>query len=176
MSRTERYRLPGPHAVIDPSGMLTLAPLHFPVQSIASLTLDWGNGQTWALDATQIELPENARCVNLPAPLPVTGTTGMLGMLPRGWSTVAMQRAGPLWVLATYTGGLTAGVLPADFVQAVCWVACHLLGYRENPTGAAERRLGKKALVSRLRGDTTDASTLLTDAKAILRAYRNVAM
>lgn len=176
MNRTERYRLPGPHAVIDPSGMLTLAPLHFPVQAVANLTLDWGNGQTWALDATQIELPESARCVNLPAPLPVMGTTGMLGALPRGWSDVAMQRAGPLWVVATYTGGLIAGALPGDFVQAVCWVACHLLGYRENPTGAAERRLGKKVLVSRLRGDLMDASMLLTDAKAILRVYRNFGM
>lgn len=175
-SRTERYRLPGPHAVIDATGMLTLTPLHFPVQAVASLTLDGGNGQTWALDAAQIELPESARCFNVPAPLPVTGMTGMLGALPRSWGGIALQRAGPLWVEVTYTGGLTAGALPGDFVQAVCWVACHLLGYRENPTGAAERRLGQKTLVSRLRGDTTDASMLLSDAKAILRAYRNCAM
>jgi hypothetical protein len=176
LSRSERYRLPGPHAVLDPAGVLTVRPLHFPVQSVSALTLDWGQGQTWTLDASQIEFPETARGFDMPPPLPVLGTTGFvgpLGGLPRAWSDIALSRAGPIWVACTYTGGLTAGALPYDFVQGVGWVACHFLGYRENPTGAAERRLGKKALVSRLRGDIGDESLLLADAKRALAAYRN---
>jgi hypothetical protein len=71
------------------------------------------------------------------------------------------------------TNGRASRQALRHFVQAVCWVACPFLGYRENPTGAAERRLGKKALVNRLRGD---ASTLLSDATAFLSAYRDTGM
>jgi hypothetical protein len=176
LSRSERYRLPGPHATLDPAGVLTVRPLHFPVQAVSALTLDWGLGQTWTLDVTQLEFPGTARSFDVPPPLPVTGTTGFVGApggWPRAWSDIALSRSGPLWVALTYIGGLTASALPYDFVQAVSWVACHLLGYRENPTGAAERRMGKKALVSRLRGDLGDESLLLADAKRALAGYRN---
>ena len=175
-SRSERYRLPGPYAVLDPSGVLTVRVLHFPLQSVTSLVLDWGHGQTWTLDVTQIEFPTSTRSFDMPPPMPVVGTTGVLiapGGLPRAWSDIALSRMGPLWVAVSYIGGLTAGALPWEFAQAVCWVAGHLLGYRENPTGAAERRLGKKVVVSRLRGDKINESALLADAKAVLEAYRN---
>ncbi len=173
VARAERCRLPGPHATLDADGVLTVRPLHFPVQSVSSLTLDWGQGQTWSLDATQIEYPNSARSFDLPPPLPVLATSGFIGSLPRAWNTLMLNRMGPAWVILNYTGGLTQGALPMEFVQAVCWVACHLLGYRENPTGAAERRLGKKALVARLRGESGDQSGLLEDARAVLEAYRN---
>jgi hypothetical protein len=176
LTRTERYRLPGPYATIDPAGVLTVRVLHFPLQAVASLVLDWGQGQTWTLDVTQIEFPTSTRSFDVPPPLPIIGSTGVLiapGGLPRAWSDIALSRMGPLWVAVSYTGGLTPGALPWDFTQAVCWVACHLLGYRENPTGAAERHLGKKALVNRLRGDKINESALLADAKAVLEAYRN---
>src|SRR5579875_3193298 len=88
-ARNERYRLPGPHAVLDPAGVLTVRPLHFPVQAVTALMLDWGQGQTWSLDVTQIEFPESARSFDVPPPIPVVGTTGFLvapGGLPRAWS------------------------------------------------------------------------------------------
>ncbi|MBA3822777.1 MAG: hypothetical protein H0X24_02590 [Ktedonobacterales bacterium] len=176
LSRTEHHRLPGTRAALGVGGELAVWPLHFPVQSVASLALDWGQGQTWTLDATKIIFTSSARSFDLPPPLPVLTTTGVLvapGGLPRAWSDIALSRAGPVWVNLTYQGGLVAGAMPWDFTQAVCWVAAHLLGYRENPTGAAQRQLGKKTLVSRLRGDMGDESTLLADAKGVLEAYRN---
>jgi hypothetical protein len=72
----------------------------------------------------------------------------------------------------TYVGGFNAGALPYDVQQACAWVVSDLLAYRQNPGGAAEVRLGKKATVSRLRGDLSGDSILLLQAKAALEPYK----
>ncbi len=176
LARVETLRLPGPMAALDPSGVLTVRPPHFPVQTVSALALDWGQGVTWSLDPTQIKLPSFARSFDVPAPLPLPGSLPGAPGLPRTWETLIRGRAGPLWVNLTYVAGLPAASLPWDFVQAVAWVACHLLGVRENPTGAAERHIGKKQLINRQRGDRDDTSFWLASARTALEPYRNRAL
>lgn len=170
LARTERHRLPGPHAAIDPAGTLSVRPLHFPLQAVAALTLDWGQGVTWGLDQTQIEPAADGRSFDLPPPAPVLTASGG-PVWPRG--DLALLRAGPLWLELTYTAGIPAGAVPWDLALGVTLVACHYLSLRENPTGAAERHLGKKAVMSRQRGEGEGASALLTDARRLLMPYRN---
>jgi hypothetical protein len=172
LARSETLRLPSSHAMLDPSGVLTVRPMHFPVQSVSALTLDWGQGVTWSLDTTQTKIPSFGRSIDLPAPMPVNGSMPPMAWPPT-WETLIRSRAGPLWVEISYTGGLTVGALPWDLVQGVTWIACHLLSVRENPTGAVERVLGKKTLTSRLRGDREETSVWLANARLALEPYRN---
>jgi hypothetical protein len=79
-----------------------------------------------------------------------------------------LSRTHRQWAVLTYTGGITPGTVPYDVQQACAWVVSDLLGQRQNPTGAAEVHLGKKALVARLRGDLTGDSMLIVRAKAAL--------
>jgi hypothetical protein len=83
-----------------------------------------------------------------------------------------LSRARRQWAVISYVGGLTAGAVPYDVQQACAWVVSDFLGYRQNPAGAAEVRLGKREVVTRLRGDLSGDSILLLQAKAALEIYR----
>jgi hypothetical protein len=117
-NRTEHHRLPGTRATLGPEGALTVWPLHFPVQSVTALALDWGQGQTWTLNTATIILTTSARSFDVPPPMPVLATTGVLvgpGGLPGAWTDLTLNRAGPVWLDLTYQGGLVAGAVPYDF-------------------------------------------------------------
>lgn len=167
-TRTERWTMPSARAALDRDQVLAVRPGHFPVQSVSALAIEFGQGQNLAFDVTQIELPAAGRLVHLPYLLQASPSPGQQLLLEsRGLSRSRRQ-----WAVLTYVGGFNAGALPYDIQQACAWVVSDLLAFRQNPTGAAEMRLGKKALVARLRGDLTGDSILLLRAKAALEPYK----
>jgi hypothetical protein len=167
-TRTERWTMPSTRAYLDRDQVLAVRPAHFPVQSVSALAIEFGQGQSLAFDATQIELPSVARMVYLPYLLQASPTPGQQLVL----ESAGLARGRRQWAVLTYVGGFNAGALPYDVQQACAWVVSDLLAYRQNPGGAAEVRLGKKATVSRLRGDLSGDSILLLQAKAALEPYK----
>jgi hypothetical protein len=168
LARTERWTMPSTRAHLDRDGVLVVRPGHFPVQSVSALSVELGQGQTLAFDASQIELPSAGRVIALPYLLAASPSPGQQLLL----ETHGLARGRRQWAVLTYLGGLTAGTLPYDVQQACAWVVGDLLGQRQNPTGAAELHLGKKSLIARQRGDLTGDSLLLLRAKAILEPHK----
>ncbi len=168
LSRSERWGMPSARASLDRDGVLVVRPGHFPVQSVAAVAVELGQGQSLALDATQVELPASGRVVEVPYLLGAGVTAGLPFLL----QATGLSRARRQWVTLTYTGGLTPGALPYDVQLACVWVTSALLAERRNPTGAARVHTGKFELEARLRGDTSGDSILLLQAKRALDPYR----
>jgi hypothetical protein len=61
--------------------------------------------------------------------------------------------------------------IPDDIRKACHFLVSDLLGYRRNPTGAAEIRLGDSQISARLRGDTSGNSILMIQARSLLLPY-----
>jgi hypothetical protein len=167
-SRTERWTMPSTRAHLDRDGVLVVRPGHFPIQSVSALSVELGQGQSLAFDISQLELPSDGRLVELPYLLAASPSVGQQLLL----ETRGLSRARRQWAVLTYVGGFNANVVPYEVQQACAWVVSDLLGYRQNPAGAAEVRLGKKEVVARLRGDLSGDSILLLQAKAALEAYK----
>jgi hypothetical protein len=168
LTRTERWRMPSTRAHLDRDQVLVVRPGHFPVQSVSALAIELGQGQSLTFDTTQIELPSTGRLVELPYLLQASPTVGQQSLL----ESRGLSRGRHQWATLTYLGGFTAGAVPYDLQQACAWVVSDLLGYRQNPSGAAELRLGKKEVVTRLRGDLSGDSILLLQAKTALEPYK----
>lgn len=172
VARQERWGMPGIRAALDRDGVLVIRPGHWPVQSVAVVAIDLGDGQTLALDATQVELPSGGRLVEVPYLLSAAPSPGQMLVL----ETAGLSRSRRQWATLTYTGGLTISAVPYDVQQACVWVTSELLAERRNPTGAAAMKLGKYEVQARLRGDETGDSLLLMQAKAALAPYRERGM
>jgi hypothetical protein len=168
VSRTERWSMPSARAALDRDGVLLLRPGQFPVQSLSTLTVELGQGQTLTLDVSQVELPVSGRLVEIPYLLANPASPGQQLLL----ETAGLSRSRRQWVTVTYLGGITPGAVPYDVQQACVWVTSDLLAQRRNPAGAAAVRQGKFELQARLRGDETGDSILLLHAKAALEPYR----
>lgn len=169
VSRFERWGMPSARASLDRDGVLLLRPGHFPIQSVTTLAIELGQGESLSLDVSQIELSTSGRLIEIPYLLFAGAVTpGEQLML----ETFGLSRARRQWATVTYTGGVTLGAVPYDLQQAVVWVASDLLAQRRNPSGAAVVHQGKFELQARLRGDASDDSILLSHAKEALEPYR----
>lgn len=167
LARTERHAMPTTRAYLDRDGILAIMPGHFPVQSVASVAIEFGQGQSLTLDATGLELPTSARVVEFPYLLQNGISIGaQLFLGSRGLSRSLRQ-----WATITYSGGIPVGAVPYDIEQAAVWITSDLLSQRQNPTGAAEQSLGKRRLVQRQRGDVVGDSILLLRAHDALQPY-----
>jgi hypothetical protein len=172
VSREERWGMPGTRAALDRDGVLVIRPGHWPVQSVAAVALDLGDGQALALDATQAQVASGGRLIEVPYLLSAAPAPGQMLAL----ETAGLPRARRQWATLTYTGGIPASAVPYDVRQACVWVTSELLAERRNPTGAAVMRMGKYEIQARLRGDETGDSLLLIQAKAALAPYRERGM
>lgn len=169
LSRTERWGMPGSRAWLDRDGVLAVRPGHFPVQSVAALSIESGAGTAWDCDVSRLEIPSSGRLVE--APLLVASAGG--AQLPSLLSLAGLSRAHRHWIVLTYVGGIAVGSVPYDVQQACIWVTSDLLAQRKNPTGAAVVKMGKFELQARPRVDPTGDSLLVLHAKAALEPYRS---
>lgn len=168
LSRTERWGMPSTRAWVDRDFVVSVRPGHFPVQSLASLSIELGQGSSLAIDVSQLELATVGRLIEIPYLLQTTPTVGQQLLL----ETRGLSRARRQWAVLTYTGGITVGQVPYDIQQAAIWVTSDMLSQRANPTGAAEVALGKRTHVFRQRGDTVGDSILLLRAHDALQPYK----
>jgi hypothetical protein len=160
--------MPTTRAYISRDNVITVRPGHFPVQSITALTIEFGQGQSLALDVSAPELMTVGRIVEVPYLLLGGPTVGQQLML----ETKGLSRSQREWAVLTYTGGVAIGSVPWDIQQAMVWVVADMLSQRLNPTGAAEVALGKRKIVQRQRGDVVGDSILLLRAHDALQPYK----
>ena len=159
--------MPGNRAWLERDRVLCLRPGHFPIQTVAALSLESAPGQALSLDVTQIELVSSGRLIEIPL---------AAGLLQAGqviFPGAGVSRRRRQWVVATYSGCIAIGTVPYEVRQACFWVASEFLGQRRNPTGAALVRQGKFELQARPWGDRSGDSTLLLQAKSALEPYRD---
>lgn len=168
VARTELWGMPSARAYLDRDSVVCCRPGHFPVQSVSAASIQFGQGQSLALDVTQLQ-NTGGRLVELPYLLQTSPTVGVQLLLEnRGLSRSRRQ-----WLSLTYTGGFTPGSVPYGVAQAVTWIASDLVAQRLNPTGASELDLGKRRVVQRQRGDVVGDSILLLRARDMLDPYRS---
>ena len=162
--------MPSARAALDRDGVLVIRPGHFPVQSLAAVAVELGQGQSISFDPTQAELPSAGRLIEIPYLLGGALTPGQVLLL----ETSGLSRSRRQWATLTYTAGLTPGAVPYDVQLACVWITSEQLAERRNPAGAASIRQGKYQLDARLRGDTSGDSILLLQAKHALAPYRDL--
>jgi hypothetical protein len=167
-TRTERWSMPTSRAYLDRDGVLVVRPGHFPITSVSVLAVEFGQGQSLSFDASQVELASGGRLVQLPYLLGASVSPVQQLLL----ETHGLSRARRQWAVVTYLAGLPVGALPYDVSLACAWLVGDLLAGRQNPSGAAELRLGKKELVARQRGDPSADSLLMRRAKDALEPYK----
>lgn len=168
MTRTERWAMPSMRAHIDRDSTIVVMPGHFPVQSVSSLSIELGQGQTLGLDVSSVEQQTSGRLIEVPYLLLGGPTVGQQLML----QAHGLSRSQRQWAVVTYVGGITSGSVPWDVQQAMVWIVSELLSQRRNPTGAGEYKLGKLDVVQRQRGDLVGDSLLMLRAHDILQPYR----
>jgi hypothetical protein len=108
ISRMERWGAPGSRAWLDGDAVLAVRPGHFPVQSVATVTVTLLDGTALSLDTTQTQVVSSGRLIELPLTLT---SYASLPVTPGG---PLLSRSRRQWVSVTYTGGVTVGELPYD--------------------------------------------------------------
>jgi hypothetical protein len=168
VARTETWPMPTGRAYIDRDQVVVVRPGHFPVQTVTTLQIQFGQGQTLSLDVSQDELASPGRTIEVPYLLAGQPNAGVqLFLESRGLSRARRQ-----WAQVTYTGGIPVGSVPYDIQQACALLVSEILSQRQNPTGASEMILGKRTVVQRQRGDLIGDSLLLLRARDLLEPWR----
>jgi hypothetical protein len=148
VSRTEVATGPSLRVTFDVDYTLVIHPWRWPIQSLSSVSVQFGADQAIQLAMAPLFIPTEQRYVEIPYqtanPSPVTYT--IQGR--RGDSFVAT------W---TYVAGacLTASLtsVPDDLRTACYLLVADILAQRQNPYGLSEVQQGKLHRVMRLRGD-----------------------
>lgn len=180
LTRTDTLRGPTSRCAISPDGTLTLRCYHFPVvqSSIQSINLQIANNPPLGLSLSYVRVSNDGRIVELPGAGRAPGVTwagsAYLGRsLPRGFDMYAdiTYLGGPVALPGT---SVTARRnVPMPIRQAMIYLVMDLLGYRSNPTGAAEVSIGNKSISQALRGDLTGESILYKQAAKLLSPFSN---
>lgn len=169
--RNDNYELGTTRAYLDPNYTLVLRPNYFPVTAITAVSLEQSPGLVVNLDPTGVELDSRQRLIMLPIIQHIGAITGNPWVLNDAWLTREDQG----WCRLTYTAGFPYGSLPFDLQQAVAFIVQEIMGYSQNPTGAAQFRHGDTWITQRLRGrevESTADGVFLMQAKNLLTRYR----
>lgn len=158
-------------AAITRNGQLVVHPKHTPVTAISSISLLIQGLTTVTLSTNYAQLDADGLVLTMTQLSSSSGSSTFWGAF-----SPPAQPTTPGFVQLSYTAGFLYSAMPADVRQAAIWLTSDLLSDRRNPTGAAEVQQGKTHLVTKLRGDLTGESTLVTRAHARLNRYRQRAM
>lgn len=158
--------LPSMLASIDTQNMLLFRPIHFPVTAVSAISIAAIQGQGMVLDATQAFIDANQQYVRVPV-LNATGPASQV-YFPQ----MPFNRQQQQWLTITYTAGYLVSALPADVRDGAILLTSAILSRRANPTGADQIDIGKKRLVTTLRGDNTGEGLLVKEARRKLARYK----
>jgi hypothetical protein len=175
-SRTETYYCPSARAVIDRDYTLILRPYHFPIRSLASLSIQQGGATPFTVNTSMIPnpLPYGMNRIDVPFLQPIGNT------LPSAYITRPFARGVGAYVACTYVGGPIVGSdfasVPYDIREATRLLVADQLGWRQNNTGAASVKIGDVNYTTELRAAAADGnSRLRAQAEARLLPYRTPA-
>jgi hypothetical protein len=162
-NRTELLRGPNSfRAAFDSDNALKLRPYHFPIISVASVSVQVGAMVSSALDLTYLQIPDGQRMLTIPyaryMPAAVTFRRDL------GFMASLTYTAGP-------AGGLTLDTVPMDIRDATYLLILDVIARRQNPQGAASVTRGNVTFEARLRGDKGGKSINRMDAEDLLQNY-----
>lgn len=168
IARSEIYESPYFGAEFSVDNALHIHPYHFPVTSVASVTVQVGAMTPIGLSLTNMYLSNGGRQVVLPwAQLATTSSPYYL--------RTPFSRNAEIAVTLTYTAGPIAGSslssVPSDIQRATMLLTSDLLAVRKNPVGAANVHRGDESYEFELRGDFSGHSLLYKNAENRLRIY-----
>lgn len=177
-ARTETLAGPSMYrAVFDRDNVLLIKPYHFPVRSVASISVQFGADTPVAVSTTYLVLPDGARVIHVPAPqqIAVNGAPVFYTPYPRGK---------PFYVTLSYTGGpcngTTLSSVPYDIKEAVTFIALDRMAFRSNNLGVVMSRRGdvmfQHAAHTRGAGGVGGDSLFLMQAKEKLLPYMRDAL
>lgn len=162
----ELLAMPTMRGSIDNHYALHFRPRHWPIQSLASLSITTVPNNTIQYDPTQVIIDSDKQICSMPnmQPLPLAGS----GQAPYPiWNTVSRYQQAQLAI--TYTAGYST--MPADVIEAAVLLTSDILAKRLNPVGAPDIQSGDRHISAVLRGDNSGESLLVKRAKKILDNY-----
>lgn len=162
----EKLAMPTMRASIDNQYALHFRPRHWPISSVASISITTVPDNTIQYDPTTIIIDSDKQICSIPnlQPLPLPGS----GQSPYPiWNVTGRYREAQ--VTLTYIAGYA--IIPSDVIEAATLLASDTLAKRENPVGALELGSGNRHISAAIRGETTGDSILFKRAKKILDNY-----
>lgn len=162
----ELLAMPTMRGSIDNHYALHFRPRHWPIQSLASLSITTVPNNTIQYDPTQVIIDSDKQICSMPnmQPLPLSGS----GQAPYPiWNTVSRYQQAQLAI--TYTAGYAT--MPPDVIEAAVLLTSDILAKRLNPVGAPDLQSGDRHISAVLRGDNSGESLLRKRAQHILDNY-----
>lgn len=162
----ELLAMPTMRGSIDNHYALHFRPRHWPIQSLASLSITTVPSNTINYDPTQVIIDSDKQICSMPnmQPLPLAGS----GQAPYPiWNTVSRYQQAQLAI--TYTAGYST--MPTDVTEAAVLLTSDIIAKRLNPVGAPDIQSGDRHISAVLRGDNSGESLLMKRARHILDFY-----
>jgi hypothetical protein len=166
---TDTLRMPSMRAALDNAQQLAIRPRHFPVSSVASLSLKSSQSDSLTYDPAQAIIDGTAQVVYVPALLSTGGGSTSYSLLP------TRSRIANMWVTVSYVAGYPAMAIPGDVREAVMLLLSDILAKRLNPSGAYETQMGKRRIRLSSTADTSGDSALVKRARQLLQNYSSEA-
>lgn len=164
----ETLLIPSMRGAFDNHHMLVIRPRHFPVEAATGLVIETNAMSPITYDASQMILDGAQQVVTVPFLASIAGSNqGYGGMFGMG----RLSRATPLYLKISYTAGYPSSALPGDIADVAIMLTSEIIGRRQNPTGAAQIRLGDKQIVATSSRDVMGESLLVKMAKQKLQQY-----
>ncbi len=162
-TRTETYELDTPWAYVDEYQSLVMRALWFPINSISSATIQVPGGGSIGIATANAVFDVNTQRVTFPQVQPATGV-----QILQGWqlASVPFQRGMQGWLQVTFSSGFASNAIPDEIQEAAILFTQEILGYAQNPTGAAMIRRGDVTLMQQGRGSAKEKSSDGQYAKA----------
>lgn len=166
-TQNETLRMPSIRASLDNQFALTFKPRQYPITALTSVAIQTFQGVSIQYDPSYATIAGDRETITMSALVTLSGSDTSTTY----FYAQPLTRTTNAWLLYTYTAGYAQGALPHDVELACTYLVSDLLGLRDNPTGAAQLVIGKRNLVSALRGDTSGESLLYKSAIKILSNY-----
>lgn len=166
---SETLLIPSMRGAFDNHHMLVIRPRHFPVESATGLIIETNAMTPMTYDASQMILDGAQQVVTVPFLASLAGGNQGYGGLFGGMGR--MSRAASLYLKISYTAGYASSALPGDIADVAIMLTSEIIGRRQNPTGAAQLRLGDKQIVATSPRDLVGESLLVKMAKQKLQQY-----
>lgn len=168
VSYTDTIPLQSMQAAIDQRGRLYLRPRNYPISQVTALSLETVAGQTMPLDPTQAIIDSLRASVYVPVLQALSGGGAGSGTWSYVVGTNNVDRNLGGEVIIGYTAGFPYAAMPVDVQDACILYVSAELAKRQNPAGFADVQMGKRHIMSYLRGDVSGVTSLVKEADRLL--------
>lgn len=161
----EILSMPTMRASIDEQGMLWFRPRHFPITSLAALSIQVGNYTATSYDPAQAVIDGDRQLVQVPELVPLSSGS----QPPYTLTPLPVSRSTKATLTITYNSGYNP--LPTTVQRACSLLTNQCFVELYNAIGADQQQQGKRNVTFTLRGDQSGESLLVKQARLLLQPY-----